>query len=609
MQEPLSELAIQSSVRASEAGHTPEQSLQSADTLPALQPEGLEHQTSQIDLQHMSLQAENSAEGNCEGLSAAADRVKHSSDTYLPHTALLHASATMEQDHPLILQRPAADEPPESAGQLMAHHIGLSIETDITSTIVEEAVQQKHSIVGGSAPAPALQYAGRGGQPSFASLDGHAANATPSAAAAGVRDEGALTGLSSSRVAAHDLASIPTDAAGPPVHQSEDLEGTEPKQSSGLPAQKSAPIAEEGQGLQAQSFSAQNSSACCSVHDRSDHVGAAKQVVSAPAGNSVAAAAGAGSIAHSRRLQDTQKAQVSSEQDDSAEREPESQPAGKIATAEVNHSNWSEHSQRVERSDVPDSVVDGEGVSVIGSGTNAAEAAASDAESQSATQEELLALVGAVAQLEAQLAEARGSAARLEQEAHAVREEAAQWREREADASAQVQLLHALVTFFTLAVQPSLRHRSRLASGLVRKVALPSQHAVLWLCKAFNLDAQQIWKLIMLCSWWQCGRHTQTCAAQQRLRRSRWLSCRPPRGASGSSSLPPLSRCPRAKNVALRVHPTALFAGIQSEVESIANPGSLVDWASCSVVMLLLRKPLLMLAGACERGGQDALPS
>ena len=53
----------------------------------------------------------------------------------------------------------------------------------------------------------------------------------------------------------------------------------------------------------------------------------------------------------------------------------------------------------------------------------------------------------------------------------------------------------------------------------------------------------------------------------------------------------------------------ALFAGIQSEVESIANPGSLVDWASCSVVMLLLRKPLLMLAGACERGGQDALPS
>ena len=53
----------------------------------------------------------------------------------------------------------------------------------------------------------------------------------------------------------------------------------------------------------------------------------------------------------------------------------------------------------------------------------------------------------------------------------------------------------------------------------------------------------------------------------------------------------------------------ALFAGIQSEAESIANPGSLVDWASCSVVMLLLRKPLLMLAGACERGGQDALPS
>ena len=480
MQEPLSELAIQSSVRASEAGHTPEQSLQSADTLPALQPEGLEHQTSQIDLQHLSLQAENSAEGHCEGLSAAADRVKHSSDTYLPHTAVLHASATMEQDHPLILQRPAADEPPESAGQLMAHHIGLSVETDITSTIVEEALQQKHSIMGGSAPAPALQDAGRGGQPSFASLAGHAANATPSAAAAGVRDEGALTGLSSSRVAARDLASIPTDASGPPVHHSEDLEGTKLQQSSALPVKEPSPIAEEGQGLQAQSFSAQGSSACCGVHDRSDHVGAAEQVVSAPASSSAAAAA-ADIVAHSLPSQDPQRAEAcpEHEQVDSVEREVKPQSTGNSSTAEVDERRWSEHSQTAEQSEAPGGAVDGVKASMTGRGTDAAEAAASDAESHSATQEELLALAGAVAQLETQLAEAQESVSRLEQEAHAVQEEAAQCREREADASAQVQLLHAVVTFFTLAVQPSLRHRSRLASGLVRKVALPSQHAVL----------------------------------------------------------------------------------------------------------------------------------
>lgn len=460
MREPVSELVIQSSARASGTGHMPEQSLQPADMLPALQPERSEHQTSQIPPQHLSLGTEISANSTCEGLSAAditADRVKHSSNTCLPHTALLDASATMEQDHPLILQRPAADEPPESAGQLMAHHIGLSVETDITSTDVEEAVQQKHSIVGRSAPAPALQDAGGGGQPSFASLDGHAANATPSAAAAGVRDEGALTGHLSSSIAARDLASIPTDASGPPVHHSEDSEGTEPEQSSGLPAQKSAPIAEEGHGLQAQSFSAQNSSACCSVHDRSDHVGAAKQVVSAPASSSAAAAA-ADTVAHSLPSQDPHRAKAcpEHEQVDSVEREVKPQSIGNSSTAEVDERRWSEHSQTAERSDAPGGVVDGGGASMTGRDTDAAEAAASDGESQSATQEELMALASAVAQLEAQLAEAQERASRLEQEARAVREEAAQWRDREADASAQVQLPSIPMTVSALAVQPSL---------------------------------------------------------------------------------------------------------------------------------------------------------
>ena len=455
-QVPPSEVVIQSTMRASEAGHMPEQPLQPADTLPALQPEGVEHQTSQMDPPHLSLQAEDSADSTCEGLLATditADGVKHSSDAYLPHTALLDASAPMEQDRPLILQQPASDWPPESAGQLIAQHTDLSLDTAISSARAEGEGQQEHSIGGNIPTAPALQDADRHGRPSFASLDEHAATAPPSTDAPGFGDEGALTGHSSSRVAAHDLAFIPTDAAGLPVHHSEDLEGTEPKQNSALPAQKPSPIVEEGGMPQAQTSSAQTASACCGAHVTSGQVSTAKQVVSAPAGTSAAAA---GSITHSLRLQDTYKAQVSSEQDDSAERESECQPDEASATAEVNEVNSSEHSQTAERPDVSGSAVDGGGASMTGRGTDAAEAAASDAESQSATQEELLALASAVAQLEAQLAQAQESASRLEQEAHAVREEAAQWRDREADASAQVQLPHALMTVFPFAVQPSL---------------------------------------------------------------------------------------------------------------------------------------------------------
>ena len=459
-QEPLSELVVQSSLPVSEAGRMPEQSLQPADTLPASQPEGPEHQTSQIDPQHLSLQAENPASSTCEGLSAAditAVCVKRSSDTYLPHTALLDASATMEQDHPLILQQRAADGLPESAGQLMTHHTGLDIDIDIASTRDEEGFQQKHSIAGSSAAAPAAQDAGRHGQPSFASLDAHAATANPSAAAGGVRDEGALAGHSLSSVAAHDLASIPTDAAGPPFHHRKDLEGTKSEQSSALPAQEPSSLAERGRMPQAQSSSAQHTSVCCGVHDRSDQVSAAKQVVSPPASSSAAAVA-ADAAAHALRSHDQHKAHVCPEHEQigSVKREVKSQSIATPATAEVNERTWSEHSQTAEPSDVPGSVVECGDASMTGRGTAAAEAAASDAESQSATQEELLALASAVAQLEARLADAQESASRLEQEAHAVQEEAAQWRDREVDASAQVQLLHARMTVSALAVQPSL---------------------------------------------------------------------------------------------------------------------------------------------------------
>ena len=55
-----------------------------------------------------------------------------------------------------------------------------------------------------------------------------------------------------------------------------------------------------------------------------------------------------------------------------------------------------------------------------------------------------------------QLSEARERASRLEQETRAALEKAAQWRDREADASAQVQLLYALILVPALAVQPSL---------------------------------------------------------------------------------------------------------------------------------------------------------
>ena len=68
----------------------------------------------------------------------------------------------------------------------------------------------------------------------------------------------------------------------------------------------------------------------------------------------------------------------------------------------------------------------------------AAEEAAS-AEDEHATQAELLALASAVTQLEAELADSRQAAARSQKEAQAAQKEAAQWRDREADAHAQVQ--------------------------------------------------------------------------------------------------------------------------------------------------------------------------
>ena len=73
----------------------------------------------------------------------------------------------------------------------------------------------------------------------------------------------------------------------------------------------------------------------------------------------------------------------------------------------------------------------------------AAEEAAS-AENEHATQAELLALASAVTQLEAELADSQQAAARSLKEAQAAQEEAAQWRDREADARAQVQAPNCL---------------------------------------------------------------------------------------------------------------------------------------------------------------------
>ena len=53
----------------------------------------------------------------------------------------------------------------------------------------------------------------------------------------------------------------------------------------------------------------------------------------------------------------------------------------------MNITNRSGPSQTAEQSDVPGSMVEGGGASVVGRGSKAAEGAASDAESQSATQE------------------------------------------------------------------------------------------------------------------------------------------------------------------------------------------------------------------------------
>ena len=63
------------------------------------------------------------------------------------------------------------------------------------------------------------------------------------------------------------------------------------------------------------------------------------------------------------------------------------------------------------------------------------------AESEAATQEELLALAEAVSRLEADLADAREAVATHEREAEAARQEAAQLQDREADARAQVVLV------------------------------------------------------------------------------------------------------------------------------------------------------------------------
>ena len=63
------------------------------------------------------------------------------------------------------------------------------------------------------------------------------------------------------------------------------------------------------------------------------------------------------------------------------------------------------------------------------------------AESEGATQEELLALAESVSRLEADLADAQEVAARHEHAAEAARQEAARWQDREADARAQVLLV------------------------------------------------------------------------------------------------------------------------------------------------------------------------
>ncbi len=63
------------------------------------------------------------------------------------------------------------------------------------------------------------------------------------------------------------------------------------------------------------------------------------------------------------------------------------------------------------------------------------------AESEGATQEELLALAESVSRLEADLADAREAGARHERAAEAARQEAARWQDREADARAQVLLV------------------------------------------------------------------------------------------------------------------------------------------------------------------------
>ena len=225
MQEPFSELVTQSSVRASKAGLIPEQTLQPADTMPALQ---LERPESQMGPQRLSSQAEHCADSTCEGPSTAgitADHVELSSDTDLPHTAQHDASALMKQDHPVILQQYAADETVELAGQHTAQHTSLSIDADVSFTRAEEEGQQEHSIVPTGTLAPAPQDAGRDGQPPLGSSDGHAVKATPNAAAGGVGNGDALTDQSFNSAPAHILASIPTDALKPPVHHSEDLEG------------------------------------------------------------------------------------------------------------------------------------------------------------------------------------------------------------------------------------------------------------------------------------------------------------------------------------------------------------------------------------------------
>ena len=69
------------------------------------------------------------------------------------------------------------------------------------------------------------------------------------------------------------------------------------------------------------------------------------------------------------------------------------------------------------------------------------------AESEAATQEELLALAEAVSRLEADLADAREAVAGHEHAAEAARQDAARWQDREADARARVLLVINLAVF------------------------------------------------------------------------------------------------------------------------------------------------------------------